>query len=243
LLPRVGRLPGFALVLSLAGIVATIWLGATDQLALYVHPRYVGFTVTMAVLAAIVLIFGTLFIGFNTDDKKLTRSQHVIRALWRIFLVTALGASLLVIPPATLSVNTAQTRDTGLQAYVDSGSNPSFSSLDRSSYSVRDWAIYLASTPAESAIGEKVSATGFLLATQSPDIAVVSRFVVTCCTVDAQPIGIPVYLPEWQTRLKAGDWLAIQGELTAGPANSGLDVVVTPANFSVVPEPAKPYVY
>ena len=36
-------------LLIVAALVATVWLAATNQLILYIHPRYVVFTVIMAV--------------------------------------------------------------------------------------------------------------------------------------------------------------------------------------------------
>ncbi len=44
------------MVLSLIGLVATIWLGLTGQLALYIHPRYFVFTVIMAVIAGVLAL-------------------------------------------------------------------------------------------------------------------------------------------------------------------------------------------
>ncbi|WCI08491.1 hypothetical protein PJ267_19900 [Arthrobacter sp. OVS8] len=53
-------LKGFAgrhgVMLSLIGIAATLWLAVTGKLELYIHPRYVPFTVTMTVVAAVVSV-------------------------------------------------------------------------------------------------------------------------------------------------------------------------------------------
>ncbi|MBJ7433762.1 MAG: DUF1980 domain-containing protein, partial [Microbacteriaceae bacterium] len=47
-------------LLSLIGIVAVIWLAFTDQLGLYIHPRYFIFTVIMAVIAGVFVLLAFL---------------------------------------------------------------------------------------------------------------------------------------------------------------------------------------
>ncbi|PPG55503.1 DUF1980 domain-containing protein, partial [Rathayibacter sp. AY1C5] len=43
-------------VLSLIGVVSTLWLAATGRLGLYIHPRYFEFSVVLAVIAGVLLI-------------------------------------------------------------------------------------------------------------------------------------------------------------------------------------------
>ena len=51
MLPSLRRWWG--VILILVAVCATVWLAATQQLVLYIHPRYVVFTVIMAVIALI----------------------------------------------------------------------------------------------------------------------------------------------------------------------------------------------
>ncbi|MEA9986948.1 hypothetical protein QN358_17060, partial [Subtercola sp. RTI3] len=44
------------LVLSVIGVVATVWLGFSGQLGLYIHPRYYVFTLIMAAIAVVLIV-------------------------------------------------------------------------------------------------------------------------------------------------------------------------------------------
>ena len=44
------------IVLITLALVATLWLAGTERLTLYIHPRYVIFTVLMAVIALVLVL-------------------------------------------------------------------------------------------------------------------------------------------------------------------------------------------
>lgn len=56
--------------LTVMAVAATLWLAATGRLALYIHPRYVVFTVVMAVFAVgfVVAAIALRHRGLPVDD-------------------------------------------------------------------------------------------------------------------------------------------------------------------------------
>ena len=66
------------LVLIVVAVVATIWLGATGDLTLYIHPRYVIFTVIMAVLALILAAAGIALASRHNSDNDSSRLVFVL---------------------------------------------------------------------------------------------------------------------------------------------------------------------
>jgi uncharacterized membrane protein YcgQ (UPF0703/DUF1980 family) len=67
---------------------------------------------------------------------------------------------------------------------------------------------------------------------------------VTCCAVDAQPLGVPVLLPGWQDRFAADDWVEVTGGFSPNPDPSAAEpLVLVPDTIEKIDQPAQPYVY
>ena len=72
----------------------------------------------------------------------------------------------------------------------------------------------------------------------------VARFVITCCAVDAQPVGVPVYQPGWQEQHPVDSWVQVAGRFAATPsAASAQPIAIVPTSVTSVDQPAEPYVY
>lgn len=260
------RLLGLAL--SLIGIIAILWLGATGQLALYIHPRYFVFTMVMASIAAVVvaiaivlLVRGRSVAGLtprerrrleleeaHAHDDEADEAPTAIRwkAVSGIVLVVATGVALLVLPPTTLTTSTVEQRDMNDAASVAAGDTIELAGADTSAFTVKDWAAMLRQGgDAESFAGMEPTLLGFV--TPDPDdpanVFYVARFTVTCCAVDAQPVGVPVHLPGWQDRFAVDSWVEVSGPFVANPsAASAETVVVEPLSAAPAEQPANPYV-
>jgi putative membrane protein len=245
--------------------IGTVWLAATNQLLLYIHPRYVVFTVTMALIALAFVVARVVIAGPRTpahehehdhehddDDPDLADASPVQRALsiGALTLAGVLAAGAVLLPPATLSAATASQRDiTATQANLDSASLEEASSADGptfSRYTVLEWSSLLAQTsdPVFYA-GKPADLIGFI--TPDPaadDVFYLSRFAITCCAVDAQPIGVPVYLPDWRSRFATDDWVQVTGEFESSrSALSAAPIALTPAEVTRVDQPSEPYLY
>ena len=67
---------------------------------------------------------------------------------------------------------------------------------------------------------------------------------VTCCAVDAQPIGVPVYLPGWQAAYEIDDWVQVTGRFDPSVSVAATDpLAITPVEILRVDQPSDPYVY
>ncbi|MGY6529138.1 MAG: TIGR03943 family putative permease subunit [Cyanobacterium sp.] len=104
--------------------------------------------------------------------------------------------------------------------------------------------------------GQKANITGFVVHLDSlpDDYVYLSRFIITCCAVDAYPVGIPVKLPESRENYPPDTWLTVQGQmmtqtlppLDATNTNSTREVrhlVLDASEVEVIPTPADPYGY
>lgn len=242
------------IVLSLIGIVATTWLAMTDQLGLYIHPRYFVFTVVMAVIAAVfVLLAFALLPSAKAEEDGHDHAEPSSRSTgwWTgvsVVLVLVSAGALLVLPPTILTTSTVAQRDiNGSVSTVSQSESVSLVGGDYSSFTVKDWAGLLRQgADQEFFAGKTPTVVGFITPdTDSPDdVFYVARFVITCCAVDAQPIGVPVYLPGWQDEFDTDDWVSVTGSFIPNPSIRSVQAfVLTPTDIDVIDQPAQPYVY
>jgi len=253
------------LVLLAACIVSTLWLTITGQLGLYIHPRYFVFTAIMAVVGLVATVAGFALRPAEAADDHDHAHDHdgggsaspaarrTLRArasrVAVATVVTITVVAVLVLPPRTLTQSTVTQRALN-SSTVASDAAPDHELLGTSDFStlgVKDWSQLLAQTTDPTFFTSKsVDITGFVSADPDDpdDVFYVTRFVVTCCAVDAQPVGVPVYQPGWKSTLQTDEWVEVKGPFASNPsAKSRQPLAVMPQGVTKVDQPADPYVY
>ena len=232
--------------------LVSLWLAFDGRLGFYIHPRYNLFTTAMAVIALVLLLIA-VFTHKKTEHTHDHEPSRARRRRFRLVEVLSLATTLavvvavLVLPPATLSSATAENRsanelDVLASSPVEEGmGNEVFATL-----TVRDWASLIVQNQSPAFYrGKPLNAVGIV--TESPDnedVFLLTRFVVTCCAVDAQPVSIPVYLPDWRSTLRPDSWVRVQGGFQPAPAGiSGSPVVVVPVVVEDEEVPREPYLF
>jgi uncharacterized repeat protein (TIGR03943 family) len=264
--PEFRRWQGVAL--CAAALVSTSWLAITGQLILYIHPRYIVFTVVLTGIGLLLIVASLVsrrtadaeHDGHSHDGHADDGHLHVAEPAgrWRGVL-SALGAALtfavavalVVVPPATLTTATADQRV--INAGQAGSSTASVEEAESAAagasakFTVADWASLLRQTSDPTFYRDKpVDVTGFV--TADPDdpenVFYVSRFVITCCAVDAQPVGVPVYQPGWDSAFDLDQWVRVTGTFDIDPSRSSAQpVAVLPESSEQVDQPSDPYLY
>lgn len=237
--------------------VVSLWLGAEGRLGFYIHPRYNLFTIAMAAIAIVLLVIAVATKRADDHDhdhshsegRRGPRQRRLARAeTVSLGFVVAVVAAVLVLPPATLSSATADNRSSNA---VEALGTPE--GLDGEggleiyeTLTVRDWASLLSQNQNPSYYrGKPVNTVGIVTASEgSPDVFLLTRFVVTCCAVDAQPVSIPVYMPGWQDEVSVDSWVRIEGGFQPSPSGvSGSPVVIVPLSITDEEVPNEPYLF
>lgn len=238
--------------LALLGAIATIWLAATGRLTLYVHPRYTLLTVITAVLTVVVLVL-VAAVGVSPTAEGDREHGHVARpsafgrlVIWSngaVLICTVLG--LLVVPPATLSSTSRQNRElvTSGQALASTKA-VALVGADPATFSVKDWAALLSQGGPEAVLGKPVDLSGYVLDRGEEDTFFIARLAVSCCAVDAQPVGVPVYRPGWRDEVEGGAWIKIEGAFVKNPSQASQEsVAIGVDSVAKIDEPDHPYVF
>jgi len=244
------------------GLVATLALAVGGDLTLYIHPRYIVFTVGLSLVGA--ALFG-LAIWFSATRPGDVHDHHVhddhdhgahdhsyddhdhdhgapsprrraVSAAAGGALVLVAVLSLLVAPPSTLSAERAMTS----AAATDGGGDvpaPVLVGSDPTRFSIRDWATILgAGATAHDLVGQRADITGIALLDDA-GTARIGRYAVTCCTVDAQLFAVPVDRATLPKGIASGAWVHVTG--TFADADGTTRLVADSAEE--VPEPDEPY--
>ena len=231
-------------------VVATLWLAFGNELVLYIHPRYIVFTMIMGVLALVLVVASVLVRYGHDDDVELGRGAKAV-SLIAVAVAGLIAISMVILPPATLTSATASQRD--INSTTIGAASKSVSDADAAptasfaKFTVVDWSSLLRQTSDLAFYGGKpVDVVGFV--TPDPDdpqnVFYVSRFVVTCCAVDAQPTGVPVYLPNWPNALAIDQWVRVTGEFATNPSRgSKQGIALNPSDVTPVEQPSEPYLY
>jgi len=163
----------------------------------------------------------------------------------------AVTVAMLVLPPTTLSARTAQQRSvdtptlsnaTGTQDVALLGSE----GVDTSEYGVKDWAALIRQTTDTSAlVGKPVELSGFVVPGSDGSFTL-TRFVISCCAVDAQPVGLGVVTDGTSDGRTpdADQWVRVTGKLAANPDQSAdARIVIRAATVRDIDQPTDPYEY
>jgi uncharacterized repeat protein (TIGR03943 family) len=232
------------------GVVSTLWLAVTGRLTLYIHPRYIIFTVVMAVLAGVLVLAAVaVVLGRNDqtdhDHGAAGGRQGQVLSWIRLAVLICAAFALLVVPPATLSPRLLQNRDiVSAGQRLDTTDVSKLQGGDPATFSLKDWAALLQQGGVESVIGQDVNVSGYVLDQGEDDVFFIARLSVTCCAVDSQPIGLPVSRPNWKQELRPSAWIAIKGTFVEDVGRAGRHpALIQPGTLTRIDPPDNPYVF
>lgn len=217
------------LLATIAICLIIIYLYATKNLRLYIHPRYELFTL-------ILVSFGLVMHLISYFSRK-----YQDQGVWG-WLVVAIAICSVFIPAASLSDVLAAGRLSSGQDVVEQRQSAldTFSN-DLTRFDVRDWHVFLGSSPKpEAVVGKEAHVEGFLF--RSNNQLYVARYQITCCAVDATPLTLPLQQSETSEELIDGDWVRLTGVMErADDEKHPYQLAIT--SLEIIEEPDQPYVY
>jgi putative membrane protein len=229
---------------SYSGLVISViivLLAREKELQLYVHPRFIVFSVLMCTF------YGLSFVLSAKNSLEKVRQEHNSNSLSKIaslLLVALLVCAGAILSPSSLSSQTALTR--GINSASFDSSELEFSNLQRftnssSHLDIKEWASLLSSiNDPDFFVGKTARVVGFIAPHEDKkELFYASRFVLACCAVDVRPLGVPVLSDDWQDTYAVDAWVEVEGVFI----NHNQHTVLQPVSITIVPEPENPYVY
>lgn len=225
---------GIFLLITIA--ILTIWLFFNDKLVLFIHPRYFIFTV---ILGAIGLVFGVVsWIVFANNKKE----KHEIDNKPKIKNYLYASLSFLVICILTLFTPTGlSTTNISVERVNNfTFNNEEVPNNDLSEWSVKNWSAILKNNLNFDETAE-VTLKGFIVPIDK-DNYYLTKYVLSCCAIDAQPVAVPVNQQDWQNIAQEGDWVNVKATFIE-PTVEGYSKSLKPLNMEKINEPDNPYDY
>ena len=244
--------------------ILLIKLAATRELNLLIHPNYF----ILVIFTGISLLSLAIFQGwqlFKNNGYSGSSKSSQINAQHITFLPQGWGSKLLiitailglVISPRALSSKTAIKRGISESLPLTKVEPQSFrANIASEERSLIEWIRTFNAYPEPDAyLGQKAKVEGFVVHLKHlPDnYFLISRFVITCCAVDAYPVGILVKLIN-QTRAAypPDTWLQIEGKMiseslevdannTQENSKNKRQVVLSATSVKKIPIPVNPY--
>jgi len=221
----------------------------SGSLNFYIHPSYFTLTFGTGLFLIGVAVLGLLPQKYrevqNSCEPEGKDSAYSTLTYFWILLPLVLG---FLLPPQPLSLATANQRGVDFNSLTlsrDEIKKVSFR-RDTEGFTIKDWIKLFNMDPEpQNHVGKKVHVVGFVFRRDNSlpkDAFLVSRFVVTCCAVDARPIGLPVRYEAHQN-LEEGSWVDIKGTWEVGELNGKRTNFIHPVQIVSTERPAQPYLY
>jgi putative membrane protein len=213
-----------AVLILLGGYLLELY--ARNLLLQYIHPAIQGFVVAAGLLIALA---GVLWMWQRPDHLHATWTQ--------IIACAAIGIIAVIVPPRALSVGILSQRQVGDVAPVMSRTTTVRGSTEN--FTVLDWvAAWEADATQQKYLGAPARVTGFI--SERDGVTYLTRFLLTCCVVDAQPVQVEVRMADGAVLPAQGTWVSVSGSIEATERSKPR---VVGRNLQVIPEPQQPYVY
>lgn len=208
-------------LIALAVSVLRIWLNG--KLPLYIHPATLWWVVSGGIVLMIIALMSRNVEGVNATKGQLI---GIVVTTTVIFLT----------PNVSLSPSLAQQRDTGQILPTTSRTlvRPGGATQN---FTILEWLAAWEGDPSRSRyLGAAADVTGFL--TNRDGAWRLSRYLITCCAVDAQLVQLSLRAENIELP-GAGTWVRVRGKIENA---EGMPQVFVESVESV-PEPASPYLY
>jgi len=202
------------------------------------------------VLVILSFVINTLFLVIaafliiipNKEFNKLFKSD----VLGNLLIVATVLVGL-ILPPKSLSSITASQRSIDLNSInLTQNTISAVQNFNKSTsnYSLGDWISMQSFNPDPLYYKDKdVKISGFLYKPDNlnlpENVVLIARFVVTCCAVDARPVGLKVTLPE-NAEFKVDDWVEITGKFGLDDKN---ELIVITEGIVKIDIPSSPYIF
>lgn len=227
------------------------WLIGTNDIQLYINPRYLQFTQMTVMVLCVLVIVQALQIIYVKKDNHCHHPSLTLRS-WLGYMPFLLSLFLaFYLPSSTLDAKLVGTKglNTGVIAVSEKEladfaatmqQMPMIEVTDQNYINV----ISALRLYPEKYVGKQITITGFVykdLSFPSSNLALV-RFVTFCCSADALPSGILCQVDDEQN-YPIGTWLSVQGTLALSEHQKKTIPLLSAERVTIIEEPMQPYIY
>lgn len=238
-------------IILLGFVVLLMWLVRTQQLTLYINPKFTGLVEIASYLLLPMFLTQALTVFRPANAFHNHHHSHLGRLMYIPFMLV-LGLAF-ALPNNTLNASFVNAKgfNSQLSAPVSTYEMsrplaPQLRQLSSIEVIDRDYTEIMSEIQffPQDYIGKEIVMTGFVF--RPPGSAdnqfSLVRYVVMCCTADALPYGVLCELPD-ADKYEEGTWLSIKGFLQRTTYEDKTVPAIKITSLKQVPEPKNPYVF
>jgi len=229
------------------------WLIRTQQLALYINPKFL----LLGEIAYYVLLIMAIILVVNIVKPSSCHSKEVCCASfsrWTYVPFIIVLVLALLIPENTLNANfvankemnsqipkAAPTKKAAPRPLAAEFGQTQLITITENNFieGIRELTLY-----PQDYQGKEISITGFVYkgrVTGNNEFSLV-RYIIVCCASDAMPYGLLCETDE-ADRYSEETWLSVRGVIKVGQYNNKDSLIVKISSIKQIEKPSKPYVY
>jgi uncharacterized repeat protein (TIGR03943 family) len=212
-----------------------IYLFFIKRLNFLIHERYIVFTLIAGFVLAVVGIIGSIM-SLQSKNKKLKFNLSLVILLITFFVP--------FIPLKSLSSDSFDIRSVNKNIRVSENEKQDIRQkinfkIDSNDFTMYDWVKAKGLDDLSIFKDKEFTGTGFIAPKQG-NIFSLSRFILSCCVVDATPAGILVDY-DYNKEFKSNDWLEVKGKFKIQEVNGIQEPVVIPTSVIKINQPDNVY--
>ncbi|MEM9273970.1 MAG: TIGR03943 family protein [Cyanobacteria bacterium P01_F01_bin.143] len=249
-------IPWLGILAMLTWAILLLRYAITGQYKLLIHPNYFLLMLGSSICLVILGVFRSLSL-INSRKNPTDKSEHITLfppGFGSMLLLTVAIAGLLIPPNVLTSATALQRGVTDTLPATHAQPQAFVAKTKPEERSLIDWVRTLNAYPEPDAYqGLPVNITGFVVdLPELPDnYFLLARFIITCCAVDASPIGIPVQVNDIG-KYSPDTWLEVRGKMAtatvavrdrADQIREKRQLVVAATDIKIIPTPDDPYTY
>ncbi len=255
-------LPGLDILAILSWGILLFKYWVTGQLKLLIHPNYnllvFGTGILLILLGGVKTWLWVKTLRQKGNNGETVQHISIFPPGWGSSLLIISAIAGLLIPPTIFDSQVALQRGISESLPITQTETQSFTlNIKPEERSLIDWIRTLNAYPEPDAYqGQKANVTGFVV--HSPllpdNYILLSRFIITCCAVDAYPVGFPVKVERDRSNYPPDTWLQIEGEMMTETLaidtqtmqqtpTQKRQLVLSANSITTIPTPDDPYGY
>ena len=258
-------LPGLDVLALLAWAILLFKYWVTGQLKLLIHPNYFWLVFVTSIILFVLTGIKTSQLIKTLRLKSTTLAnfeavQHItlFPPGWSSGLLIVTAITGLVISPSIFNSQMALQRGISESLPMTQTQTQTFrATLKPEARSLIEWVRTLNAYPEPDAYeGQKARVTGFVVHSSilPNNYIFLSRFIITCCAVDAYPVGLPLKLKSDRSAYPPDTWLEVEAQMMTETLKVDTQtmketptekrqLVLEAKSIKTIPTPDSPYGY
>jgi putative membrane protein len=225
------------------------YLYLIEKLTLLIHPRYIWLVLVAGAIVCLIGLVGLIQLISESLKKKKENNKldFKIALIPSLLLILTIGA--FFIPVTSLSIFSYNIRsvksELRLNDYEKKTLEQKFNiTLNTRNFTIEDWVKARTLNNLKLFENKEFVGTGFV-ASKSDKTFNLSRFIISCCVVDATPVGLLVDTTnqiENKTEINDGEWLEVTGKFEIRLVNNESTPVIIPKTLKKTQQPKDTYI-